>query len=198
MTPLKVDGFDDEIVVMISSGYPFIALTENGRVFSAYCQRYHMPYENYLYHKKEPKLIELNDMSISKITLRLLLSTDGDIYKFVDNNYGKIENGNKKYQSKPVRISHKNKFVDIECSKYINIALSTDHIFYVWGECGDNSILTPTEKNLKSIHQILSHYRELGYLKHNEIIHFENQFFRNGFFEQKFNKIAELEKGNFS
>jgi hypothetical protein len=40
LIPLKDDGFDDEKVVMISSGYPFIALTENGCVFCAYGQRY--------------------------------------------------------------------------------------------------------------------------------------------------------------
>jgi alpha-tubulin suppressor-like RCC1 family protein len=72
----------------------------------------HIPSQLYHYLKKEPKLIELNDVSISKITssqsYNLLLSTDGDIYEFVDNSYGQIENRNKEYQSKSVRISHKN------------------------------------------------------------------------------------------
>jgi alpha-tubulin suppressor-like RCC1 family protein len=87
-TPLKLNGFNDEKVVMISSGYNHsMALTESGRVFSwGDNRRRQLGIINEQLSNKPSELLLNNEISIKKISCgyehSLLLSRNGDIYWF--------------------------------------------------------------------------------------------------------------------
>jgi alpha-tubulin suppressor-like RCC1 family protein len=113
LKPIKVNGLEDEKVVMISCGYwHSMALTESGRVFSWGGNRSGQLGIGNTIDSNKSKLIKLNDVIIQKINCgrnhSLLLSSDGDIYAFGDNSWGQIGNGNKEIQLKPLKLLYKN------------------------------------------------------------------------------------------
>jgi RCC1 and BTB domain-containing protein len=61
----------------------------------------------------------------------LLLSCDGDIYAFGDNECGQVGNGTVKEQRFPIKLKLNNKFIDIASHEYISMSQSIDGICYV-------------------------------------------------------------------
>jgi RCC1 and BTB domain-containing protein len=90
LTPIKLNDFNDEKVVMIScGGWHSMALTESGRVFSWGYNSIGQLRQGNTINSNIPELIEMKEIKIIKIScgLRhsLLLSNNGNIYTFGDN-----------------------------------------------------------------------------------------------------------------
>jgi RCC1 and BTB domain-containing protein len=181
--PIKVKGFNNERVVMISCGYfHSMALTECGHVYSwGYNDCGQLGIGNTV-HSNEPKFVAVIDENkcnvfIEKISCgyahSLLLSSDGNIYAFGRNEFGELGNQKEENELSPQRIKTETKFIDISShwNYYISIALSQDGIYYIWGYCGEERIRTPKPTNFESFVEI--------YAKHLEItqkaINFEEQ-----------------------
>jgi alpha-tubulin suppressor-like RCC1 family protein len=162
--PIKVKGFNNEKVVMISCGWRHsMALTECGRVYSWGWLGIGNTVNN------KPKLVAVTDENecnvfIEKISCgsdhSLLLSSDGNIYAFGCNEFGELGNGKEENESSPQRIKTETKFIDISSTWYygISIALSQDGIFYNWGKCGEEIIRTPKATNFESFDEIYAEY----------------------------------------
>jgi alpha-tubulin suppressor-like RCC1 family protein len=163
-TPLKLNGFNDEKVVMISSGYNHsMALTESGRVFSwGDNRRRQLGLINDELSNKPSELLLNNEISIKKISCgyehSLLLSRDGDIYWFGIN-------GCEKHKTPKKLTINSSKFIDIAShyNKDISIALSVNGIYYVWGNCGKEKIKEPKETDFKSFDDIFVEYFQITY-----------------------------------
>jgi alpha-tubulin suppressor-like RCC1 family protein len=167
--PIKVNGFNDEKIVMISCGeWHSMALTESGYVFSwGLNSSGQMGIEETNKANKEfiskPTIVSLNnEISIEKISCgrehSLLLSRDGHIYWF---GYNGCET---KISPKKLTINS-NKFIDIASHNeyYISIALSLNGIYYIWGNCGEKVIKSPKETEFKSFNDIFVEYFQITY-----------------------------------
>jgi alpha-tubulin suppressor-like RCC1 family protein len=157
LIPIKVNGFNEEKVIQIScGGYHSMALTESGRVFSWGRNISGQLGLYYSVNTNKPLIVSLsNKISIKKISCgsahSLLLSCDGDVYWFGDNEYVK--------QTIPKKINE-NKFIDIELNYdfFISIALSMNGIYYVWGKCEVETIKELKETEFKSFDDIFCQY----------------------------------------
>jgi RCC1 and BTB domain-containing protein len=184
LIPSKVNGFNDEKVVMISCGsLHSMALTESGLVFSwgnnSSGQLGHS-YNGFGYgNVNEPSLLNLNnEILIKKISCgsqhSILLSSDGDIYTFGDNSkyqLGSLERDNN--HSIPLKLEYKNKFIDIAAQYHISIALSVNNVFHVWGKVGDHLISTrPKKTEFQTFNDIFNHYYEITH----KTLDFDNEY----------------------
>jgi hypothetical protein len=204
LTPIKLNDFNDEKVVMIScGGWHSMALTESGRVFSWGYNSIGQLGQGNTINSNIPELIEMKEIKIIKIScgLRhsLLLSNNGDIYTFGDNDRGQLGNGNRESQSTPFKLDQKNKFIDIAAHfwEQISVSLSIDNIFYVWGQCGEKNILTPINTNFKTFNQVFSNYTSRQYEASDKLIEFEDSLFRFDYYIKKYEEIEELGGGSF-
>jgi serine/threonine protein kinase len=204
LDPIKLDGFDGERVTMISCGYKHsMALTVSGRVFSwgenSFGQLGHV---NEIYRVK-PKLINLKNIIIQKISCgkyhSMLLSNDGVIYAFGDNKWGQIGNGSKKMQMTPVKLTHLNKFWDIASNfiEDISVSLSIENHFYIWGKCGEDIHLTPYQTSCKSFIEVFSMFTQIQYVSSEQLINFNDSFFRYGYFESEYGDTEIIGEGGF-
>jgi alpha-tubulin suppressor-like RCC1 family protein len=131
--PSKVNGFNNNRVVMISCGFHHsMALTEKGHVFSWGNNSWGQLGFETTVNSNKPKLIELNGVSIKKISCgrrhSLLLTDDGFIYAFGDNSFGQLGDENRNHLSKLEKVNHENIYSDIETyfDKNISITLSVE------------------------------------------------------------------------
>ena len=121
--PIKVKGFNNERVVMISCGYYHsMALTECGHVYSWGRNDCGQLGIGNTVDSNEPKPVAVFDENecnvfIEKISCgskhSLLLSSDGNIYAFGRNYSGELGNQKEKNESSPQRIKIETKFIDI-------------------------------------------------------------------------------------
>jgi hypothetical protein len=198
IAPIEVNGFNNESVVMISCGnWHSMALTKNGRVYSWGDNRYGQLGIGNAEHSNKPKHIKMNDFFIKKISCgrnhSLLLTSNGVVYKFGDKSRGQIENKSK-YQ-----LNHDKKFIDIASQYCENISVlhSVDGYYYVWGKCGAVYICDPIKTTLKSFNEIMTQYFKNRFIIYNDIIDFDDPFFRNGVLEEKYNENKELGTGSY-
>ncbi len=183
LIPIKVKGFNNERVKMISCGWKHsMALTECGHVYS-----WGSNYSKQLgigntVLSNEPKFVAVIDENkcnvfIEKISCgfghSLLLSSDGNIYAFGSNEFGELGNQKEKNELSPHRIKIETKFIDISSrwNKEISIALSQNGIYYIWGQCGEEIIRTPKPTNFKSFVEIYAEYFKITH----KAINFEDQ-----------------------
>jgi alpha-tubulin suppressor-like RCC1 family protein len=183
LIPIKVKGFNNERVVMISCGDRHsMALTECGHVYSWGLNDCGQLGIGNTVNSNEPKFVAVIDENkcnvfIEKISCgsfhSLLLSRDGYIYVFGDNYFGELGNQKEENELTPHRIKIETKFIDISShwNKYISIALSQDGICYIWGECGEEIIRKPEPTNLESFVGIYAKYLKIT----NKAINFEDQ-----------------------
>jgi alpha-tubulin suppressor-like RCC1 family protein len=196
--PIKLDCFQEEIVIEISCGFfHSMALTNKGHVFSWGFNKWEpsgIADEN----SNKPKLIELKNVLITKISCgqyhNLLLSNDGIIYGFGYNQFGQIGIVTKENQTKPKKLNHEKKFIDIASHWNYNIsmALTNDRVFYVWGEFYKQSFSIPTETMFKSFNAIFAYYFEQNFVVSEGIIEFSDLYFRNGYYERAVDEIEKL------
>jgi tRNA A-37 threonylcarbamoyl transferase component Bud32 len=180
-----------------------MALTKNGHVFSwgynGYYQLGHEENENL----KTPKIIELKNIFIMKISAgnchSLLLSSDGIIYAFGNNSRGEIGNGTKGFKRKITKLNHEKKFIDIASHHNydISMALSDENIVYVWGEFYKECFLVPKETKFKSFNEIFVHYFEQNFEVSEELIEFNDFYSRNGYYNRNYDEIVKLGEGGF-
>jgi alpha-tubulin suppressor-like RCC1 family protein len=152
LSPIKVISLEQERVVRIScGGQHSLALSESGRVYGWGWNEFgQLGFENSLLIHI-PKIIELSDVKICKIGCgayhTLLLSESGVIYTFGKNEHEQIGNGTTENQSKPMKLFHEKKFINIASywRSNVSIGLSSDNVHYVWGEFNDEKILRPKQ-----------------------------------------------------
>jgi alpha-tubulin suppressor-like RCC1 family protein/tRNA A-37 threonylcarbamoyl transferase component Bud32 len=185
LIPIKVKGFNNERVVMISCGWTHsIALTECGHVYSWGSNDFGQLGIGNTMNSNEPKFVSVIDENkcnvfIEKISCgsyhSLLLSSDGYIYAFGRNKYDKLGNQKKENELSPHRIKIDTKFVDISSHwtrfSDISIALSQEGIYYNWGKCVEEIIRTPKPTNFESFVDIYAKYLKITY----QAINFEEQ-----------------------
>ncbi len=203
LTPTKLNGFDNENVVMISCGrWHSMALTESGRVFcwgDNRCKQ--LAIEN-LNNLNKPKRIEMNGIIIKKISCgqlhNLLLTNDGVIYVFGYNHLGQLGISDR-IQSKPMKLNHKNKFIDIasHSDDDISVSLSDEGIYYVWGECKSTRFSTSTRTISKSFDEVFATYTTFQINPTQKLFDFNDSFFRSGYYRKEYQEIDKLGSGSF-
>jgi alpha-tubulin suppressor-like RCC1 family protein/serine/threonine protein kinase len=200
LEPTKVTGFNDEKVIMISTGLCHsMALTESGHVFCWGNNEWGQLGINDKSNANSPLLVPLSsEILIKKIECgfyhSLLLSRDGNIYWFGDNMSEK--------QRFPKKLSIRtNKFNDIASHPHyhISIALSFRGNYYIWGKCGKEDIREPKEIDFKSVNDIFNHYFQITYktwrfIKNN----IDLQTLRNDKYETEFEEQVLIGCGSYS
>jgi alpha-tubulin suppressor-like RCC1 family protein len=172
LKPIKIKGFNNERVLMISCGFNHsMALTKWGHVYSWGYNKFGQLGIGNTVDSNEPKFVAVIDENecnvfIEKISCgedhSLLLSSDGNVYAFGRNRDGELGNQKGQNESSPQRIKIETKFIDI--SSYwthfygISIALSQEGIYYNWGKCGKERIRTPKPTNFESFVEIYAKY----------------------------------------
>jgi alpha-tubulin suppressor-like RCC1 family protein len=136
LIPLKVNGFKEKVkYISCGSAHP-MALTKSGHVFI--WGHIGIAIKN-LENLMEPKLIEMNDVFICKISCgfahSLMLSTDGDIYTIGFNNYGQLGIGDRKDKWSPIKLEIQNNFVDIGSTHFENICVGSEWDLLLLGSC---------------------------------------------------------------
>lgn len=202
--PIKIDGFNGDLATMISCGRDYsMALTKSCHVFGWGCNEFGQLGDIDGDESVVPIQINLSGKTIMKISCgqghSLLLSDGGEIYTLGNNCCGQLGLGNRENQRTPVKLNHEKKFVDIDChwSKDISIALSSDEIYYAWGECGIEDHLLPIETGFKSSNDLFDHYSYYNLSLSQELTRFEFGFIRDGFFEKYFKEPKKLGEGSY-
>jgi alpha-tubulin suppressor-like RCC1 family protein len=183
LKPIKLKGFNNERVVMISCGkWHSMVLTECGHVYSWGLNDCGQLGNGSTVDSNEPKFVAVIDENkcnvfVEKISCglyhSLLLSSDGNIYAFGWNKCGELGNQKEENELSPQRIKTETKFIDISSrwNEYISIGLSQDGICYVWGQCGEEIIRTPKATDFKSFNEIYAKYFKITH----KAINFEEQ-----------------------
>jgi alpha-tubulin suppressor-like RCC1 family protein len=204
LMPFKVNGFDNEIVIEISCGLRHcMALTKSGRVYSWGSNECGQLGVESLEDFNTPQIIQLNDVLITKISCgsfhSLLLSNDGVVYSFGYNNCGQIGNGNREIQVKPIKLAHKESFIEIAShwNNNLSAALSSDSIYYGWGDCDRGYTLVPIRTKYKSFNEIFAHNFEHNLDVSEELIKFSDLYFQNGYYKSHFKETEKLGSGSY-
>jgi hypothetical protein len=185
LIPIKVKGFNNERVVMISCGWwHSMALTECGHVYSWGSNECGQLGIGNTVNSNEPKFVAVIDENkcnvfIEKISCgkfhSLLLSSDGNIYAFGRNEFGELGNQKEENELSPQKIKIETKFFDVSSrwfyDKGFSTALSQDGIYYIWGQCGKKIIRTPKPTNFESFVEIYAKYFKITH----KAINFEEQ-----------------------
>jgi hypothetical protein len=146
----------------------FLALTEKGCVYSWGSNEFGQCGQPRDKSTDEPEHIELyfNDVHIFINNVccgknhSLLLSKEGDLYSFGNNDFGQL---GKKSTEFNLKIEVEIKFIDI-CSHSmtdISIALSQEGVYYVWGLCGEKRIYSPESTDFSSFNDVLINYHQI-------------------------------------
>jgi alpha-tubulin suppressor-like RCC1 family protein len=205
LVPTKVVGLNEEKIKMISCGCNHsMALTKSGCAYIWGDNRFgQLGIEN-LKGAYKPKLLKLKEFLVDKITCgayhSILLTKDGFIYAFGNNSLGQIGNGMVgKIQLIPKKLNHEKRFIDIAShwSANLSIAQSFDNIYYVWGYCKEEYILSPIETKFKSFNEILVHFNGNSLEVSEKFIEFNDLFFNDGYYERVFDEIEKIGEGSY-
>jgi hypothetical protein len=216
LIPKKVNGFNNEKVVMISCGWRHsMALTESGRVFSwGLVSAGQLSDLNSTELNKPSIVLMTNQISIKKISCGsrhdLMLSRDGDIYLFGSSvheqtikNFDDEEHliSAKSFASK---INNSIKFIDI-ASHYnydIFVSLSKNGIFYIWGTFGKQIVDSPKKTEFSSVDEIFAVYHSITYKTFLRQIILDENFYlnsciNNGEYKKDFRELEVISTGHY-
>jgi hypothetical protein len=195
-SPVKINFFEDE-TIMISCGlFHTLLLTKKGRVYILG----HTGEEEYV-NFDTPKLIEFGDVSICKISCgrlhSLMLSNDGVIYKIGKIYHGKLGSVSEKDKLRPTKLRYKKKFVDIAThwNEHISAALSVDNIFYVWDLYDYEYYFNPIETTFKSFNEIFINYCEHDFEISKNLSEFSDLFYRHEYYKKNYIELHEIGEG---
>jgi hypothetical protein len=202
LLPIKVNGFNEEII-MISCGFSHsMALTKSGQVFSWGSNRREQLGIEETEDCNEPQLLNLEEDFIIKISCghyhSLLLSKVGVIYAF-GKNFLKSNPFPKDNRINSKKLIHEKRFVDITShwSKNSSFALSSDNIFYRCEEIDEKYSLIPIVQEFKSFNEINVRYFGYNLEMTEELIEFSDFYFNNGTYVNSYKETEELGKGSF-
>ncbi|MFA7689446.1 MAG: hypothetical protein WCX96_05105, partial [Bacilli bacterium] len=157
-------SFDSPITKISAGRDHFIALTENGEIYTWGGNSYGQIGNNTTNNQLIPLKINIEDKLIYTISAGYyhsgVVTTTGEVYMFGNNDYGQLGNNTRINQLTPINISeyfNGEKIKKISLSYRNSYALSYDNNFYAWGrnsEYGavgngsDKHQLTPTIINI--------------------------------------------------
>jgi hypothetical protein len=206
LIPVKIECSKNEKVVMISCGFHHsMALTESGRVFSwGYNSSGQLGHGNTV-NSNKPKEIILKNISMRSIACgqrhSLVLSTDGDIYAFGNNEVGQLGTANTDHQLMPVLLKQQNKFIRIAShfEANISISLSENDLFYIWGHCKGlaDFIIAPLETIHRSFDDVFLQYTNINYEREVTLTDFAEPFSRDDYYRKGYIEIEELGRGSY-
>jgi tRNA A-37 threonylcarbamoyl transferase component Bud32 len=193
--PYKVNGFENEKMIMISCGsHHSMALAESGRAYSWGCNDCGQLGIGNKDKSLTPKLIEISDVLIVKIscgqTHSTLLTNDGVIYVFGSNDFRDYWNKNNKMNLSPTKLNQEMRFIDIASHHklYFSACLSYDGVYYVF----DDKNFEKTIFN--SFIEVFQNKGRIQYELSDRIIEFIDPFFREGYYDQEYHKEEEEEE----
>jgi alpha-tubulin suppressor-like RCC1 family protein len=200
LIPVNLNGFRDEKVIMISCGaYHSIALTKSGRVFSWGCNEFGQLGHNSLLSllrnsENKPKFIEIKNNFIKISCGRhqsLLLSHEGKIYAFGSSKFGQIGNGVRRRRNSTFKIK---KLIDIATHplKHISVALSDKGKIFIWGQCGEKSILRSMKTQFECLGEVFADYFQITY----KTISIEKNIGK-GKYSKNFNELNLISYGSY-
>jgi alpha-tubulin suppressor-like RCC1 family protein len=175
LMPISIKSFEKLKIISISCGqYHSMALLDKGCVYSWGNNSFGQLGFMNIIASNTPKLIELFDETNEKYFIEkiscgsyysLLLSREGDIFGFGSNDCGQLGNNNMENHFSPTKILIQKRFTEIASHKDCNIsaALSNDGVFYIWGDCGKETITTPKSTEFNSFIQIFLYYYDITY-----------------------------------
>jgi hypothetical protein len=175
-----------------------MALTEKGHVFSwgentfnqlGRCKRNNSPL---------PGILDLSDnIPIKKIVCgraySILLSREGDIYFFGNNNRAHTE------QNDLSMIGFKFNDIAAHFEHYLSAAVSEECIYYIWGEFNEEKMKAPKETTFESFQQIFANYFQITYKEIHRLDECLNSLkqFKKDKYNSKFEEINFISSGNF-
>jgi alpha-tubulin suppressor-like RCC1 family protein len=174
--PVKINGFDEEKVKMISCGlHHSLALTENGHVYSWGANVFgqlgvHSKNHTFEYFdgfvvehsgfELTPRKVNIPNVFIQKVSCgsghSLLLSTEGDIYVFGNNDKVQLGNLLLRELSPPFKLNSSRKYSEIASHPFhsFSVALSENNNYYIWGKFGSKVYERPTKTDFSSLDKI--------------------------------------------
>jgi len=178
--PVRINGFDGEKIRMISCGFMHsLALTKNGYVYgwgNNKSGQLGFQSDNHLFQRlgnlvhesggfeQTPKKINIANVFIEKVSCgsshSLLLSTEGHIYVFGENNKIQLGNIYLRKLSPPFKLNISGKYSDIASHSFhdFSVALSTNGIYYIWGEFDNKVYEEPTPTDFSSLDEIYAKF----------------------------------------
>jgi alpha-tubulin suppressor-like RCC1 family protein len=203
--PLKVLGFNNEKIIMISCGLRHsIALTEYGRLFTWGDNRNGQSGIGSRNKSYKPVVIKFDqNLFIEKISCgakySLLISRDENIYVFGDNEFGQLGMGDRENRMFPKKLNFTRKFTEIATHSQNNIstAVSKDNIFYIWGMCGNEQILEPKETKLECAEDIFQTFLGITVRTIKHISYVKQNFISNGKYRKNWSEIQQIGNGSF-
>jgi alpha-tubulin suppressor-like RCC1 family protein len=204
LIPYHVNDFNERVKAISCGEWHSMALTESGRVFSWGNNEFGQLGVGDNCNCCKPKMIELNDILIEKISCgsshSLLLSRDKDIYVFGKNDVGQVGNRTQDNELTPFKISIQNKFIDIAAHYFYDFsaAQTANGEYYVWGNCGQESNTEPKETNFKSFNEIFENYFQITYepIK-GTFIQFNYDFVEMEMYNDFYEEIVEIGSGSY-
>ncbi len=201
--PFLANGLNGKKIVSISCGARYsLALDENGFV---YYLRGHEFEEKWIEFKEKQTFRKIfSKKRFKKISCgknhSLLLTIEGHIMAYGSNFWAQIGNGRKGgFVKTPIELNIKQTFKEIatHSKRNISAALSMDNKFYVWGKCGDNCYLTPSEVEFTSFDDIFAEFCRICHKTIDGIFHFDDTFIFNGRYTKSFKDENPIGSGSY-
>jgi alpha-tubulin suppressor-like RCC1 family protein len=209
LIPFKINSFGEEKIEAISCGSKHsLALTKSSHVFSWGLNDKGQLGNGEGEDSNVPKVVKVEDENKKSVICTkiscgskhsLLLSSDGEIYAFGNNEFGQLGIENLDNKSFPTKIPNEKKFSDIASHFHSNMsfAKSNDNIFYYWGKCGDQIVSKPKETNFHSFNDLFLHYLKINYEPMKEGFSFDDTFIDNDRYFDLFENEKKLGSGNY-
>lgn len=193
LTPYKLSGFDSNVKSIACGCELSMAQTISESV-------YLWGYE----YSNLPMRVEI-DATIVQMSCGLyhclLLSNDGDIYSFGENNSGQLGYKDHCFQLSPRKSQFQIKFKKVAAHSLhdISVAESEQGDFYIWGECGNEKIYAPKLISEISFEDIFIKYCHITYKVIEGEFNFilKDNFIMNEKYSLNFTQLSKIGSGTY-
>jgi hypothetical protein len=193
LEPYKLNGFDSNVKSIACGCELSMAQTMNDSI-------YVWGYE----YSNLPMRIEI-DANIVQMCCGLyhclLLSNDGDIYSFGDNNNGQLGYKDDFIQLLPIKSQFQIKFKKVATHSLhdISVGESEQGDFYIWGKCGNEKIYAPKLISEISFDNIFIKYCHITYkvIEGEFNFNLEDNFIMNEKYSSNFTELFKIGSGAY-